>query len=48
MVEGAPTSHAASARGGTPPATKRKKVAESREKPNATGLMVTIIGGIAR
>jgi hypothetical protein len=30
-----------------PPATKRKKVAESREKPNP-GLIVTIIGGIGR
>jgi hypothetical protein len=27
--------------------TKRNKVAESRKKPTAAGLMVTIIGGIA-
>jgi hypothetical protein len=31
---------------GTPPATKPKKVAESREKPNAAGMMITIIGGM--
>jgi hypothetical protein len=32
---------------GTPLATRRNKVAESRKKPTAAGLMVTIIGGIA-
>jgi hypothetical protein len=38
----------ASQRSSTPLATKRKKVAESREQPNADGLMVTINGGNSR
>ena len=47
MVEGALTSREHQRGNGTLPATKPKKVAESREKPNAAGLMVPIIGGIA-
>ena len=47
MVEGALTSREHQRGNGTLPATKPKKVAESREKPKCRRPMVTIFGGIA-